>query len=97
MAVKKQNMNKVCLVGCNLVGQTMAVCEQIRSILSADGTEVQILSNVLYDAEVMEELTDVQGVVLVETAGSTLYEEIARELELMNRQNIAVLGGIIVE
>lgn len=97
MAVKKQELNKICLIGCNLVGDALKTCEQIKERLSAEGTEVQILSNVLYDAEVMEELADAQGAVLVETADSTLYEEIVKELELLNRQNITVLGGIVVE
>ncbi len=97
MAVKKQGINKICLIGCNLIGDALKTCEQMKDRLSAEGTEVQILSNVLYDAEVMEELADAQGAVLVETAGSTLYEEIVKELELLNRQNITVLGGIVVE
>lgn len=75
----------------------MKACEQIRESLSAEGVSVQILSNVLYDAEVMEALSEAQGAVLVETAGSTLYEEVVRELQLLNRQNITVLGGIVVE
>ena len=97
MAVKKQGLDRVCLMGCDVTGATMKTCEQIRESLSADGVSVQILSNVLYDAEVMEALGEAQGAVLVETAGSTLYEEVVRELQLLNRQNITVLGGIVVE
>lgn len=37
------------------------------------------------------------GVVMVEKAGSTLYNEVANELALLKRQDITVLGGIIVE
>lgn len=97
MAVKKQGVSNVCLMGCNLAGEALKACELIKERLTAEGATVQILSNVLYDAEVMEELADAQGAVLVETAGSTLYDEIAKELELLKRQNITVLGGIVVE
>lgn len=97
MAVKKHGLDRVCLMGCDVTGATMKACEQIRESLSAEGVSVQILSNVLYDAEVMEALGEAQGAVLVETAGSTLYEEVVRELQLLNRQNITVLGGIVVE
>lgn len=97
MAVKKQGLNRVCLMGCDLSDTTMKVCEQIKERLGAEGASIQILSNVLYDAEAMEELSDAQGAVLVETVGSTLYEEIVQELELLNRQNITVVGGIVVE
>lgn len=66
-------------------------------VLAEEGVEAQILNNVLYDAETMEKLGDTKGVVLVEKADSTLYAEVARELELLRRQDIAILGGIIVE
>ena len=55
------------------------------------------MDNVLYNAEMMEKVDAVSGVVLVEKGGSTLYNEIANELELLKRQEITVLGGIIVE
>ena len=58
---------------------------------------VTILDNVLYNAEAMEKLENEKGVVLVEKAGSTLYNEVAKETELLTRQDIAVLGGIVVE
>ena len=45
----------------------------------------------------MEKVDAMTGVVLVEKAGSTLYNEIANELALLKRQDIAILGGIIVE
>ena len=45
----------------------------------------------------MEKVSAAQGAVLVEKAGSTLYNEIVAELELLKRQEIPVLGGITVE
>ena len=65
--------------------------------MEKEGITVTILNNVLYDAEAMEKLGTVKGAVLVEKAGSTLYNEITGELELLRRQEIMVLGGITVE
>ena len=45
----------------------------------------------------MEKVSAGQGAVLVEKAGSTLYNEIVAELELLKRLEIPVLGGITVE
>ena len=45
----------------------------------------------------MDRLTDVQCAVLVETVGSTMYDEVTKELELLKRNNINVLGGILVD
>lgn len=96
MAAKKQEAATVALMGCNVTGQTREVCSKVQAGLEAEGLSVKVLSNVLYDAEAMEELESVQAAVLVETAGSTMYEEVVKELELLNRQNIKALGGIVV-
>lgn len=97
LAAKKQELDQVCLVGCNVAGAAQETCESIRAVLAKEQIEAVMLNNVLYDAETMEKLEHAQGVVLVETAGLTLYEEIKEELNLLSRQNICVLGGIIVE
>ena len=65
--------------------------------MGKESIAVNILDNVLYDAESMEELESAKGIVLVEKAMSTMYNEILRELELVSRQGITVLGGIVVE
>ena len=66
-------------------------------MLKKENITVKILDNILCNVTAMENLQDVESVVLVETAGATLYDDILRELQLLNRQKIRVLGGIIVE
>lgn len=73
------------------------VCESLKAALEKEQISVSVLDNVLYDAEAMEKMDAMQAAVLVEKAGSTLYNEVAGELELLKRQDIRVLGGIIVE
>lgn len=97
MAALKKGTKEVCLLGCELKENTLEICGQIKGQLEAAGLEVNLLNNVLYDAEAMERLGSVGSVVLVETAGVTLYDEILKELELLSRQEIAVLGGIVAE
>ena len=97
MSAEKDALRNIYLAGCDLNDQALSVCDQMKSILSNDGITVEILNNILYDAQNMSKLQDAQGVVLVEKAGSTLYTEIEQELELLKRQNIKVFGGIIVE
>ena len=97
IAAVKNGLNNVCLLGCNLGAGADKVCEGLKDALEKEGITVTILNNVLYDAEAMEKLGTVKGAVLVEKAGSTLYNEITGELELLKRQEIVVLGGITVE
>lgn len=97
MAAERNEYQSVSLVGCDLKDRTLKVCEQIRDRLNHDHIQAVILNNVLYDASAMKGLENAQGVVLVEKAGSTLYTEIEQELELLKREKIQVLGGVIVE
>lgn len=93
----KEALQEVFLIGCGLKERAFEVCEKIKEHLERNGIQVKILNNVLYDARMMEELENAKAVVLAESVGVTLYSEIAEELELLKRQKITVLGGILVE
>ena len=97
IAAVKNKLNTICLMGCNLEAGAGSVCENLKTALEKEGINVTVLDNVLYNAEAMEKIEAMTGVVLVEKAGSTLYNEIANELALLKRQDIAILGCIIVE
>lgn len=97
VAAKKSDSNEVYLIGCDLKKQANDLCTGIQDILKEDNIKIEILDNVLYNAEEMDKLTDVQCAVLVETVGSTMYDEVTKELELLKRNNINVLGGILVD
>ena len=97
IAAIKNKLNDICLMGCNLGAGADTVCANLKSALEKEGINVTVLDNVLYNAESMEKVDGMTGIVLVEKAGSTLYSEIASELALLKRQGIEVLGGIIVE
>lgn len=96
MAAGKETLKEICLIGCGLKEQPLDVCEKMKKRLKEDGLHVNILNNVLYDAQILEELEKAKGAVLVGSAGSTLYSEIEEELELLKRQDIKVLGGVLV-
>lgn len=97
IATVKNGVNNICLMGCNMSAGSDQVCESLKAALEKEQINVTLLDNVLYDAEAMEQMNAMQGAVLVEKAGSTLYNEVTSELELLKRQGITVLGGIIVE
>lgn len=92
----KNELNSICLMGCDLKAGADVVCDSLKAALERDNIAVTVLDNVLYDAAAMEKLEHVKGVVLVEKAGSTMYQEVIGELELAARQGIKVLGGIVV-
>lgn len=96
MAAGKENLKNICLMGCGLKERSLDACEKIKARLESENIHVAVLNNVLYDAQMLAELDKADGAVLVEGAGTTLYNEIAEELELLKRQDIKVLGGILV-
>ena len=96
IAAKKSGTDSVSLIGCNMKNGSLQICQQIMDSLQKEGITVKILDNVIYDAEAMEQLDQMPAAVLVESAASTFYTEIAEELALLRRQNIKPLGGIIV-
>ncbi len=97
LAAKKEQADAISLIGCNLTKEIMKICEAIKQELEKDGMRVVIQNNVLYDAQAMKELQEVKSAVLVEQVKATFYSEITQELELLRRQEIVVLGGILVE
>ena len=97
ISAQKQELDTICLMGCDLKAGAETVCEKLKEMLAQENISVMILDNVLYDAGAMEKLGGAKGVVLVEKAASTMYDEITRELELVSRQGTKVLGGIVVE
>lgn len=97
MAVKKDAMNEVFCIGCNVKERSYKIAEQIQDILKNEDIKMRILSNVLYDQEALEQLSAAKCAFLLETVDSTFYNEIEKELELLNRQEIKILGGIVVE
>lgn len=93
----KESLTEISLIGCCLKGRSLDTCEKIKKQLIKDNIQITILNNVLYDAQAMNELENAKGVVLVESIGSTLYNELVEELELLKRQKIIILGGVLVE
>lgn len=97
MVAEKNTLDTVCLVGTGMNQSTHQFCDTIQKELKSAGIEAVVAENILYNAENLKKLEVAQGAVLVETVGKTMYTEILQELQLLDRQQIKVLGGIIVE
>ncbi len=97
LAATKQELKEVCLLGCDLEAGADKVCGKIKDTLDKEQIKVSVMNNVLSDAEAMEQLQNVKAAVLVEKAGSSSYRDIEEEIKLLKRQDITILGGIIVE
>lgn len=97
ITTQKENLTEVYCIGCDVKGRALAIAERLQSILKEDNITLTILNNVLYDQEALERLSSAKCVFLLEQAGITLYDEIVKELELLQRQEIKVIGAVVVE
>lgn len=97
IAAQKHDTSQVAVIGCDIKGATLSYVQQLKENLAKDGVDLTLLNNILYDAEAMECLAGTHAAILLETCGSTLYTEVEQELELLMRQEIVILGGILVE
>ncbi len=97
LVISKKEVKELTVLGCQLDAGADKVCAYIKEVLEKDQIKVHVLDNVLTDAEAMEQLETTKAVVLVEKAGITSYTQLKDELELLKRQEIPVLGGIILD
>lgn len=96
ISARKEMMNEVYFVGCRLDESALNMCEKIGQRLGEENLQTIMLNNILYDAQTLNKLGDVEGVILAVYAGSTRYDEIVEELELIRRQGIKVLGACML-
>lgn len=93
----KDKISKLALIGCDMEKNVPMIPSTMAKKLEEDDVYTVVLDNVLYNPENTEKLGDIEGVVIVEKAGKTLYSELAGEIELLKRQQIKLLGLVIVE
>lgn len=96
MQVQKENLDSIYCVGCDIRDRCMKVAQHIQDILKKEDVEMSLLNNILYNQEALEKVQGAKAVFLLEKAGETLYDEILRELEVLQRQGIRILGIIVV-
>lgn len=97
ISAKREALDTVYCIGCNIKDKASEVSDKIQNVLKEESIDMAVLNNVLYNQEAMEQLQGAKGAFLLEKAGETLYDEIAKELELLRRQGIKVLGVVVVE
>ena len=93
----KEAVSKLVFIGCDLSRNVIDIPESMAEKLSSGDMNVTVLDNVLYDPENTERLGEMDGALIIEKAGKTLYSELTEEIELLKRQQVKLLGCVIVE
>ena len=72
------------------------VVEELAKRLKKDDIKLEYASQILYNAESLEKMVEVGQVIFVERAEQSLYQEVLREIEICEQQNVKVLGCIVI-
>lgn len=96
IAMRRINGKKVMITGAVCGEDEKRVAELLSQQLKKDGIEICFGSPVLYNSEALERLVETGCVVLVEKSEKSLYQEIAREIEICTQYEISLLGCVVV-
>ncbi|MBQ8527193.1 MAG: hypothetical protein IJ429_01850 [Lachnospiraceae bacterium] len=96
IAMQKTDAKRVMVTGAVCGDDEKKVAEALTQRLKKDGIEIVNESPVLYNAESLEKLVEIGCVVLVEKAEKSLYQEVAREIEICTQQEVKLLGTVVV-
>ena len=96
IAAKKNDFSEIIAIGCNMT-KINDVSSKLYEKLSGENIKVEELDNILYNPETLGKLAGKKGAVIIEQIGNTLYEELEKEIEILNSQDIKLLGIITVE
>lgn len=96
IAMQKAESKKVMVTGAVCGEDEKKVAEALADRLKKDGIEIVCTSPVLYNAEALEKLVETGCAVLVEKAEKSLYQEVAREIEICAQQEVKLIGTVVV-
>lgn len=96
LSLIKNSLNEVYLVTGHEDAAVDKACSLMKEAYEKDGIKVEVLVDILKNAASMERLASIENVVLLEKAGMAKCMDIKEEIDLLKRQDINILGGIIV-
>lgn len=96
IVMQKAGSKSVIITGAVCGEDERRVVGELAQRLERDGIEIVCESPVLYNAETLEKLVKVGYVVLVEKAEKSLYQEVAREIEICTQQEVNLIGCVVV-
>ena len=97
VTAKSQKIEKIAFAGCLVEGKTGEYCKKLTDLLKDTyQIEATILDDVIYNQNDVKALAESKSVVLIETAGTSLYNDFYKEIQLIKQLDINTLGGVIV-
>lgn len=93
---KKENFNKIGIIGCGINAHSMKIANDIMSSLKELGIESILIDNPLYDHSSLEQLGFLDRGLLLEKVGASYRSEVMEEVNMAKDMGIMITGIIVV-
>ena len=94
---KAHDISEIYVTGCAMGKKEEKIIQELQKGLYKAGVKLIAGKSVLYNAEALEKSVECGHVLFLESAGKSLYREIREEIEVCDRQNIKIMGAIVVQ
>ncbi len=93
---KRRGISSIYMIGTEIESiNEKAIMNELKSELASEGVNLIIGQDILCDSKALLEMSQTGHVILVEETGFSKYQEIIREMEICQNQNINILGSIV--
>ena len=96
LLAKNQEASKVYLTGATISQVGEDIVDTFAKRLGKDGVELVVGKSIIYNADALEDASEVGCIVMIDKVGEVLYNEIYSMLDCCEAHNIKVLGGVVV-
>lgn len=94
---EKEHYRRVFIGGTGESAKMQEICENVISSLNAEGITCSTGCSLMYDANSVKKMTEMDAVVFVEQIDKSRYEEIQKAKELSEKCHLPVMGCIVIE
>ena len=96
ISLKDTNNRMVIVSGAVCDTDEKNVIDELAKRLEHDEIKLEYINPVLYNAEALERLVEVGQVIFIEKVEQSLYQEVQAEIEICEKQNVNLLGCIVI-
>lgn len=93
---KRNEKNRVYFTGTNIENIDKKWVNDIKKSLQLAGISMDFGENICYNAKSLKNAAEVGVVIFIEKIGTSLYEEIEKEIKFATENGIRIMGGIVV-
>lgn len=97
LTCKAEKATEIFLTGTEIERMERAWIDRFMARMDEQGIHVTYGENVCYDAATLRSASEMGHAVLLEEVGTSIYDEIAKEIKTLREQNVRILGCIGVE